>query len=82
LEIDFFENGKIISEYVKLMRGIKILLLRAVPVKTSQSIALGCINLMRLLVPLTNASFVFEFLISKTMQLTFNNNLQVFAKTK
>jgi hypothetical protein len=53
----------------------KILLLRAVPVKTSQSIALRCINLMRILVPLTNASFVFKFLISKTMQLTFNTNL-------
>jgi hypothetical protein len=34
--------------------------------KTSQSIALRCINLMRILVPETNASFVFKFLISKT----------------
>jgi hypothetical protein len=30
---------------------------------------------MRSLVPLSNASFVFKFLISKTMQLTFNTNL-------
>jgi hypothetical protein len=52
-----------------------MLLLRAVPVKTSQSIALGCINLMRILVPLTNVSFVFKFLIGKRMQLTFNTNL-------
>ena len=57
------------------LRGIKSLLLRAIPVKTSQSIALRCINLMRILVPLTNASFVFKFLISKTMQLTFYTNL-------
>jgi hypothetical protein len=57
------------------LRGIKILLLRAVPVKTSQSIASGCINLMRILVPLTNASFVFKFLIDKTMQLTFSTNI-------
>jgi hypothetical protein len=62
-------------EYVKFRRGIKFLLLRAVPVKTSQSIALRCINLMRILVPLTNASFVFKFLIGKTMQFTFNTNL-------
>ena len=33
-------NGKIVPEYVKFIRGIKILLLHAVPVKTSQSIAL------------------------------------------
>jgi hypothetical protein len=50
-------------------------LLRAVRVKTSQSIALRCINLMRILVPFTNDSFVFKFLISKTLQLTFNTNL-------
>jgi hypothetical protein len=60
---------------VKFIRGIKILLLRAVPVKTSQSIASRCINLMRILLPLTNSSFVFKFLISKTMQLTLNTNL-------
>jgi hypothetical protein len=30
---------------------------------------------MRILVPLTNASFVFKFVISKTMQLIFNTNL-------
>jgi hypothetical protein len=30
---------------------------------------------MRILVPLTNAFFVFKFLISKTMQLTSNTNL-------
>jgi hypothetical protein len=30
---------------------------------------------MRSLVPLTNASFVFKFLISKTMQLIFNTDL-------
>jgi hypothetical protein len=30
---------------------------------------------MRILVPLTNDSFVFKFMISKTMQLTFNTNL-------
>jgi hypothetical protein len=29
---------------------------------------------MRILVPLTNASFVFKFLIDKRMQLTFNTN--------
>jgi hypothetical protein len=38
--------------------GIKFHLLHAVPLKTSQLIALRCINLMRILVPLTNASFV------------------------
>jgi hypothetical protein len=53
------------QEYVKFIRGSKILLLRAVPVKTSQSIALRCINLMRIPVPLTNASLVFKFLISR-----------------
>jgi hypothetical protein len=74
LELEFL-NGKIVPEYVKFIRGIKIILLRSVPVKTSQSIALRCINLMRILVPLTNAYFVFKFLISKTMQLTFNTNL-------
>jgi hypothetical protein len=63
------------QEYVKFIRGSKILLLRAVPVKTSQSIALRCTNLMRIPVPLTNASLVFKFLIRKTMQLTFNTNL-------
>jgi hypothetical protein len=67
-------NGKIRVDMLNL-RGIKILLLRAVPVKTSQSIASGCINLMRILVPLTNASFVFKFLIDKTMQLTFSTNI-------
>jgi hypothetical protein len=62
-------------KYVKFIRGIKIILLRAVPVEISQSIALRCINLMRILVPFTNASFVFKLLISKTMQSTFNTNL-------
>jgi hypothetical protein len=68
-------NGKIVTEYVKFISGIKILLLHAVPVKTWQSIALRCMNLMRILVLLTNVSFVFKFLISKAMQLTFNTNL-------
>jgi hypothetical protein len=62
-------------EYVKFIREIKIILLRAVPVETSQSVVLRCINLMRILVPFTNASFVFKFLISKAMHLTFNTNL-------
>jgi hypothetical protein len=48
-------------EYVKFIRGIKILLLHAVPVKTSQSIALRWINLMRILVPLTNAPLYLSF---------------------
>ena len=52
---------------LSFIHGINIFLLCAVPVKTSQSIALQCINLMRILVP-----FVFKFLISKTMLLTFN----------
>ena len=43
--------------------------------KLRNQFALRCINLMRILVPLTNAFFVFKFLISKTMQLTFNTNL-------
>ena len=49
--------------------------MHAVPVKTSQLIALRCINLIRILVPLNNAFFVFKYLFSKTMQLTFNINL-------
>ena len=57
------------------MCGIKILLLRTVPVITLQLIALQSINLICILIPLTNASFVFKFLISKPMQLTFNTNL-------
>ena len=41
IEIEFFRlNGKTVPEYVKFICGIKILLLHAVPVKTSQSIAL------------------------------------------
>jgi hypothetical protein len=75
LEIECFESEMVKWVYVKFICGIKILLLRAVTVKTSQSIALRCINLIRILVPLSNASFVFKFLISKTMQLTFSTNL-------
>lgn len=68
-------NGKIDPEHVQFIRGIKIFLLRAVPVKTSQLHFDVCINFMRILVPLINASFVFKFLNSKTMQSTFNINL-------
>jgi hypothetical protein len=57
---------KLVPEYVKFIRGIKILLLRSVQVKSSESVALRYINLMRILVPQTNAFFAFKFLISKT----------------
>ena len=61
--------------YVKFTHGFKIFLFRLVPVKSLQYIALQCIRLMRVLVLLTTVSFVFELLMSKTMQSTFNISL-------
>lgn len=57
------------------MKRIKILLMRAVSVKTLQSLALRSILLMHILVPLANASLLFRFLMNETTQLTFKTNL-------
>lgn len=62
-------------EYVKFIRGIKMRIPVATPVKISQSIVLLCRHLIRILVPFTKDWAVFKFLISSTLQFTFNANL-------
>jgi hypothetical protein len=67
--------GKLIPEYDEFILESKFSYCVRSQLKLRKSIALRCINLMHILVPLTNASFLFKFMISKTMQSTFNTNL-------